>query len=362
LLPRERVLAALEFRPPDTVPLRICAHPSGIHEHGQKLVDLIRRCGHDFGDFAGLQVPEPPLSGDYDADGSYHAFRTDEWGTRWEFRIPHIWGHPVTWPLADWSALDSWTPPPAPPCEGPEFDSAKAWTAKQRERYYTISDGWNSLFEKLHSIRRFEDVLVDVALDAPEINRVTDQLMDYTAACVRRALALGADGVQFADDWGTQTGPMISPDCWRRFFKPRYRELMTPVLKAGRHVHFHSCGQVEWLLEEFSDLGVNVLWPQLPLYEPRAFAKRCRDLGLVVEIHPDRGDLMQRRTPKDIRDYVLRRMDDFDVLSGGSWLYVEIDRGFPWPNVEALFDVAMELRGQGGPVRRSRGEGGRPKV
>jgi hypothetical protein len=29
---------------------------------------------------------------------------------------------------------------------------------------------------------------------------------------------------------------------------------------------------------------------------------------------------------------------------GGSWLFIEIDPGFPLANVEALFDTAMELR------------------
>jgi hypothetical protein len=54
---------------------------------------------------------------------------------------------------------------------------------------------------------------------------------------------------------------------------------------------------------------------------------------------------MQRGTPAQIRDYVLRLLDTFDTANGGSWLYIEIDPGFPWKNVEALFSVAREVRG-----------------
>ena len=54
---------------------------------------------------------------------------------------------------------------------------------------------------------------------------------------------------------------------------------------------------------------------------------------------------MQRGTPEEIRAAVLRLLDVFDTANGGSWLYVEIDPGFPWRNVEALFRVAMEVRG-----------------
>ena len=64
-----------------------------------------------------------------------------------------------------------------------------------------------------------------------------------------------------------------------------------------------------------------------------------------MQLHPDRGDLMQRGTPEQVRDYVLRLVEAFGTANGGSWLYLEVDPGFPWANVEALFEVAMELRG-----------------
>jgi hypothetical protein len=65
---------------------------------------------------------------------------------------------------------------------------------------------------------------------------------------------------------------------------------------------------------------------------------------MSVLLHPDRGELMQRGTPGQIRDYVRRLLETFDTAHGGSWLYVEIDPGFPWENVHALFSAAMEAR------------------
>jgi hypothetical protein len=97
-------------------------------------------------------------------------------------------------------------------------------------------------------------------------------------------------------------------------------------------------------MADLAEVGVRAIWPQLPLYDHRELARRCRDLGLAVQLHPDRGALMQHGNPARIRDYVLGLMDEFDTPHGGSWLYVEIDPGFPWVNVEALFRVAMEVR------------------
>ena len=57
---------------------------------------------------------------------------------------------------------------------------------------------------------------------------------------------------------------------------------------------------------------------------------------------------MQRGTPQEVRDHVHRLIDIFDTANGGSWLYLEIDPGFPYENVVALFETAMELRKQVG--------------
>jgi hypothetical protein len=183
-----------------------------------------------------------------------------------------------------------------------------------------------------------------VTLDTPEINRIEDMIVEYVRGGVRRSLALDPDAIAFGDDYGTQSALLMSPDVWRSFFKPRYDALFDPIRRAGKHVFFHCCGKIDELLADFGDLGISAIWPQLPAFDLPELAKRCRDLGLAIQLHPDRGELMQRGRPQDVRDHVLRLIDTFEPLSGGSWLYIEIDPGFPYANVEALFEVAMELR------------------
>jgi uroporphyrinogen decarboxylase len=185
---------------------------------------------------------------------------------------------------------------------------------------------------------------MDIQDDTAEINRIADIIATYDAQLLRRALALGADAVQLGDDLGTSSALMFAPDTFRRFLKPRYRALFKPALRVGRRVFFHSCGMTLPVLEDLREVGVTSFWPQLPLYDLPDLARRCRDLGIAVLLHPDRGELMQRGTPAQIRDYVLGLLGTFDTAHGGSWLYIEIDPGFPWENVQALFSVAMEVR------------------
>lgn len=343
MLPRERVLSAMDFRPPDIIPLQIFPAPGGLYEHGQKLVDLIKSCGHDFGDLNELTLPDPPKDEDFDPDGRYHAIRKDGWGTTWEYRIFGIWGHPIDWPLNDLSKIESYKAPEPPPLSGPEFDNAKAKAEIHKQKYFLIGDG-GALFETLRWVRKFEYVLMDLEDDTREINRIADIIVEYNNKLIKRSLALDVDAIAFGDDLGTQTALMISPKVFRRFFKPRYKFMFEPVVKANKHIIFHSCGQIFSILEDLREIGVDSIWPQLPLYDLKKLAKRCKELEISVQLHPDRGDLMQRGKPEQIRTYVHNIIDVFNTQDGGSWLYIEIDPGFPYQNVEALFETAMELR------------------
>ena len=339
---RERMLAALAFQPVDKVPLQIHPSPAGLFEHGQKLLDRMQACPHDFGDLSDLELPVVPAQ-DFEADGRYHKISTDAWGTTWEYRLFGVWGYRVGYPLADMARLADYQPPTIQPLAGSELERQAAAGAAHRRQYFHLGGG-ASLFESMQSLRPFEEVLIDIARDTPEINRLADMLLEYNLRMVENALAVGVDAVGVGDDFGTQQALMLSPKTWRRFFLPRYRVLFKPVKKAGKRIFFHSCGKIDPILEDLAAAGADAIWPQLPLFDPRSLAQRCRALGLAVQLHPDRGELLQRATPQQVRAYLLDLVEQFDCLSGGSWLYLEVDPGFPWENVRAMFETVMELR------------------
>ena len=86
------------------------------------------------------------------------------------------------------------------------------------------------------------------------------------------------------DDLGTQTGSLLGPRIVREFLVPEYRRLFRLYREHGVMIGFHSCGNVDAVLETFMELGVDVLNPvqatrQRPGAGPRAHAGaawRCR--------------------------------------------------------------------------------------
>jgi uroporphyrinogen-III decarboxylase len=196
--------------------------------------------------------------------------------------------------------------------------------------------GWVNIFETLHAVRKFDDVLVDLMDDSPEINRLADIVAGYQLKCVNYYAALGADGIMFADDWGSQNSLLINPDVWRRFFQPRYARIMAPAKKAGVDVFFHSCGHVIPLFDDLADLGINVIWPQLGNNDNKTLAKKCRQRKICIELHMDRQRLMSFARAEEIDRAVAEARKTFGSEDGGLIFHAEIDNGFAFERVEAL--------------------------
>jgi uroporphyrinogen decarboxylase len=338
MLPRERVMAALNWTGPDRPPMAQSAGNGARAEHGQKLLDLWKRYPSDFDDLSKSTLPDVPADA---FSESYYSTATDGWGVVWEYKIYGIAGHPKVRPLDDWTALEDYQPPKAPAVEGTDFEAHRAWVKQHQQTYYVMG-GWVNIFETLHAVRRFEDVLLDIADDSEEINRLADMIVEVQEGSVRFMLESNTDGIMFADDWGTALGGIISPTLWRRFFRPRYDRLMAPVRAAGKHIFFHSCGKTEWIWEELADLGVNMIWPQLELVDNDVLADYMQRRKVALFAHPDRARIMPFGTPEEVREEVRRIKRTFCSPEGGVIFQGEVDRGYPFENVAALYDEIVK--------------------
>lgn len=338
----ERMTRALEFLPPDKIALEY--HPSicGLFEHGEAFRALVKSMPGDCEDFSDLPIPVP--AGTFRADGSYYECSTDMWGTTWEYRIFGIMGHPKCWPLENLDAVYNYRPPAAT-AESPEaIQRLRSAAGRTHSAGGFFKAGNGGFFERMCSLARFEDVLMEISDDTARINHLADMLVNYNISEIETAISAGADAVSFGDDFGTQAGMLLSPDLWRHFFYPRYEKMIAIVKRAGRKALFHSCGQIAPILDDFARLGFDSIWPQQSLYDPYELAAHCKELKLAMCIHIDRANVMTLGSPGDVRRAVETAIDAYKPQNGGSWLYVEIDNGFPFENIKALFETIEKYR------------------
>ena len=345
MTPKERFLCAAHFKKPDMPALQYYYTDVGYAEHGAKLLDLYCRYPGDFSPVPRM-APESlpgPDPADFDADGNYRRIETDAWGVTREYLVYGRIGHVTGFPLDDYGKLDDYAFPPAPTSD-PGYLAEFKKQASEDGRAYPVSYGVPGLFQQLIDLRPFEDVLMDIAMDDPMLARLADRLTERFAGEVECALSAGAEVIGMGDDYGTERAMLMSPESWRKFFYPRIKRIFEPAKRAGATCCFHSCGQVWDILPDLKKAGADTIWPQLPLYDYGELAAKLREIGLALCIHVNRGELMQRGTPRDIAAEVEKIYSIFRPDEGGSWFYFEVDQGFPFENVQALAEAIAIYR------------------
>jgi len=150
-----------------------------------------------------------------------------------------------------------------------------------------------------------------------------DRIIDFECELMRMAARHGFDGIHFADDWGTQTGMMVSPGTWRRLFKLRYQQQFSLAHQLGLHVWFHCCGEFVAIMEDFREIGVDVLNISQPnVIDMAEVGRRLRGRQcFMVPISYQTVSI--DGTPDDIYAEARRLHDLLGVSTGGFIGYVE---------------------------------------
>ena len=194
--------------------------------------------------------------GDGDVAANAWDWSTNEWGYRLESLDDGTMGHPVE---AFWGELPSVQEVAVPPPrEQQRMAAAPAYFAECGDRYRLASLDLSG-FTVYTLLRGFENAMLDFVLSPDRFQPVMDAIMDFECQLMEMAARHGFHGIHFADDWGTQSGMMVSPALWRRLFKPGYRRQFARAHDLGLHVWYHCCGDFAPIVPDFHEIGVDVL-------------------------------------------------------------------------------------------------------
>jgi len=188
-----------------------------------------------------------------------NANAADDWGCGWNTTELKNMGQVTEFPLADWSALESYQPPnPRNPFYydrlGPLLDEAG-------DRYVCVT-AHSLLFSRYHKLRGFANTMMDFHLEPERMDRLLDVIVDFKVGqCEELYRRFGSriDGLFVADDWGTQERTFVGKGILDEFFVPRYTKIFEAIHRCGWHVILHSCGRINDFVPTLIDLGVDAL-------------------------------------------------------------------------------------------------------
>lgn len=166
-------------------------------------------------------------------------------------------------------------------------------------------------FERLHALVGFEEALVSMYTE-PEafqdlLNAITDSKVDLIH---RIAKYYHPDALYTFDDLGSAGGPLMSPDMYREFIKPCHKRIIDAMKSHGIIVFQHSCGKMQDFLDDFVELGVQVVNPLQPVNDWEMIAEKYKD-KLSFEVCLSSESNMPNADENVIRNDIHRVIDTF---------------------------------------------------
>jgi uroporphyrinogen decarboxylase len=345
---RERILTALDHREPDRAPIHVDFTP----EAAEKISRYLRLTDATAEAYSG-KVSELPLVLGHDLLVAWHGVATSyyakpeeeytcEWGIGW--RWVDIPGGRYTEiarrPLEEERALDSWSPPDAN--ESHRYDSARRLLAEHGRTHAIVGGMPCTLFEAAWYLRGYENFLTDLMVNQDFAHALLDKIYGFQETTGAKLAALGVDILWLGDDFGTQNSLIVSPEVWREFFKPRYARLIESFrrIKADVKIAYHSDGNIDSLLPEYIEIGVDILNAVQPKSMDPAHLKRRFGNNLSFWGTLDIQETLPFGTPKDVEAEVKLRIETVGP-NGGLILGPShnIQPDVPLENVLAMYEA-----------------------
>jgi uroporphyrinogen decarboxylase len=140
------------------------------------------------------------------------------------------------------------------------------------------------IFSPAYEMRSVEQLLLDMAADPEFVTALMTKLEKLTIDCMTGALRECGEYVDIVvtgDDVASQAGPMMSPAMYRRLIKPHHARMFSAIREQTKaKIYLHSCGNVYKLIEDFIEVGVELLNPvQVSAGEMGDTARLKREFG-----------------------------------------------------------------------------------
>ena len=250
---KDVVRGVVERRGSDVVPLTFHKWwgQGTWDKYGTQLLDI------------GADIPEDVRVATYTVPGAYESPTSDP-DYRWAFSgspSPEGTSLDARIQLPDWRDLDAYLAEfPNIDRQAGAFDAARAMVQSYPEQY-VLGHWWYCFYERLWAIRGMQNVLIDFIEHPAELKRLSQAILDHHVKVIREFAAAGVDGIFTSDDLGSQRALMMSPAVFRRVLKPLYAELFAECHSLGLHFWLHACGNIQAILGDLIDVGLDVIHP-----------------------------------------------------------------------------------------------------
>ena len=219
--------------------------------------------------------------------------------------------------------------------------------AARSQKKFAMGNMQCTVWEKAWNMRGMEVLMTDMALNEELADYHLDRVTQISVAQARNFALAGVDGLYLGDDIGMQRALMFSLEMYRRFLKPRLKQVIDAAknIRPDIIVIYHSCGYAKPFIEDLIEVGVDVLNPVQP--ECMSFEELFTAYGDRLSFFGTLGTqtLMPFGTPEQVRETVNRNLD-FAGPRGGLLVSPThiLEPEVPVENIVAFIDACRDYR------------------
>lgn len=216
--------------------------------------------------------------------------------------------------VEDFYLYDKWPDP----SEFISKEACKALVAEVPENYPVMGILWSAHFQDACSAFGMEDALVKMKIAPDLFRKVIDKITDFylKANEIFYEYTKGKlDAVLIGNDFGTQTGLIVSPDDLREFVFGGTKKLVDQAHSYGLKVVHHSCGAVSGIIPDLINMGVDCIHPIQALANGMAPEGLKNDFGDKVSFCGgiDAQHLLVNGNPEDVAKKVRELSELFNT-------------------------------------------------
>ncbi|UCG27714.1 MAG: hypothetical protein JSV24_12210, partial [Bacteroidales bacterium] len=281
-----------------------------------------------------LYKKPPRISGDKYTLGYY----IDEWGC--VFRNIHdglmgVVQEPLISRLEDAGRYK-------PPEDVIHLDKKKIGNFCNATDQFVVAGSFQRPFERLQFLRTMEQALLDLETEAAGLSDLLEIIHRHYCREIESWSRTPVDAIGLMDDWGTQHGLMVSPELFRKYFKPMYREYVSIAKHYGKYVFMHSDGAIGEIIADLIEIGIDALNAQLFCMDldelARLFSGKITFWGEI-----DRQHILPEGSPEEVENAVIRIHRLF-YKKGGVIAQCEFGPGAKPENIRKVFETWNEIQ------------------
>jgi uroporphyrinogen-III decarboxylase len=202
---------------------------------------------------------------------------------------------------------------------------------------FVYAGGFVRPYERFQFLRTMEQSFIDVLMEEDGylelLRRIHQHYLKETEAWAKTEV----DAVFLMDDWGTQASLMVSPDVFRKHFKPMYAEYCEIARHYGKYVFMHSDGNIAEIIPDLIEVGVNAINSQVFCMDMDRLERECAGrITFWGEI--DRQDVLPNGSLEDI-DRAVYQVYTKLYKNGGAFAQCEFGPAARPENVERVFEA-----------------------